>query len=181
MSERIHSRRLGSRERAATAVATFVAAFLFSVSGAALAQTKATLDDIAFLAGCWEGDLGDGSTIRETYTVPRGGTMLGNSQVVGGGKTQFFEFIQLTQTDAGVVYRPSPNAEDSVAFPLVKSSATEAVFENAAHDFPQRISYVFDGNSGLTARIEKLNGEKAQSFAMKAVACGGDVHRKALK
>jgi Domain of unknown function (DUF6265) len=160
--------------------AAAVAAFSLLAAAPASAQPrKHTIDDLAFLAGCWEGEIGDGSVIRETYTAPRGGTMLGNSQVAAGGKTLFFEFIQLAQTDAGVAYKPSPNAKDSVAFPLAKLEGTSVVFENAAHDFPQRISYVLDGGK-LTARIEKLDGQKAQSFAMKATPCGAEAHRKAL-
>lgn len=169
-----------SRRSSRCAMAASVAAFLLFGAGDVLAQAKKpTIDDLAFLAGCWEGDLGDGSSIRETYTAPRGGAMLGNSHVSGGGKTHFFEFIQLVQTDAGVAYKPSPNAKDSVAFPLAKLEGTSVAFENPAHDFPQRISYVLAGDK-LTAKIEKLDGQKAQTFAMKAVSCGGDAHRSAL-
>lgn len=175
MSECSTSRRSFHRARAAAAVAAFS---LFAV-GDVFAQGKPTIDDLAFLAGCWEGDLGDGTVIRETYTAPRGGSMLGNSQVAGGGKTHFFEFIQLAQTDAGVAYKPSPNAKDSVAFPLAKLTGTAVVFENPSHDFPQRIAYTLEGDK-LTARIEKLDGQKAQTFAMKAVPCGGEAHRKAI-
>lgn len=135
------------------------------------ADGKPSLEAVAFLAGCWEGDLGDGAKIRETYTAPRGGLMLGNSQVSAGTKTQFFEFIQLKQTDAGVVYQPSPNAKDAAAFPLVKVAADEAVFENPQNDFPQRITYRYDGKT-LTARIEMMDGSKAETFVMKATACG---------
>jgi hypothetical protein len=146
----------------------------------ASAKNAATLEDVAFLAGCWEGQAGDGTLIRETYTSPRGGAMLGNSQLVGGEKTQFFEFIQLVQTADGVVYRPLPNAKSAATFALVKASEHSVTFENAANDFPQRIAYSYDGADTLTARIEMLNGEKQQSFPMKAVPCGGEIHRKSL-
>lgn len=167
------------RSSATVPVAAVVAAFSLFAVVPVQAQAKPTIDDLSFLAGCWEGDLGDGSVIRETYTAPRGGTMLGNSQVAAGGKTHFFEFIQLAQTESGVAYRPSPNAKDSVAFPLATLDGTAVVFENPAHDFPQRIAYTLVGEK-LTARIERLDGEKAQTFAMKAVPCGAEAHRKAL-
>ncbi len=176
MSQCSHSRWYGHRAKAAATVAAFL---LFAASDVSAQAARPTLDDLAFLAGCWEGELADGSTIRETYTAPRGGAMLGNSQVAAGGKTLFFEFIQLAQTDTGVAYKPSPNAKDSVAFPVAKLTGTAVVFENAAHDFPQRIAYTLEGDK-LTARIEKLDGQKSQTFPMKAVACGGEPHRKAL-
>lgn len=106
--------------------------------------------------------------------------MLGNSQVTGGGETQFFEFIQLVETDRGIVYRPWLNAKNSVNFVLIESSPTQIVFENPAHDFPQRIVYEYDGKEVLTARIEKLDRSKARSFAMRAVPCGGEAHRAAI-
>jgi len=152
-----------------------------AVTQFAAARPPVTLDDVAFLAGCWEGSTGDGGLLRETYTSPRAGAMLGNSQMVRGDRTQFFEFIQLVQTADGVVYRPMPNARSAASFPLVAASDQDAVFENAANDFPQRIAYRYDGARTLLARIEMLNGDKRQSFAMKAVPCGGEVHRKALR
>ncbi|MBB4125448.1 hypothetical protein GGR77_000719 [Xanthomonas translucens] len=159
----------------------FCALLCLAATQVASAKDAATLEDVAFLAGCWEGQAGDGTLIRETYTSPRGGSMLGNSQLVGGDKTQFFEFIQLLQTADGVVYRPLPNAKSAATFALVKASEHSVTFENAANDFPQRIAYSYDGADTLTARIEMLNGQKQQSFPMKAVPCGGEIHRKSLR
>lgn len=163
--------------------AKFVAAvcLVLSTSGHAATNDKFTIDNAAFLAGCWQGDTG-GSSIRETYTAPQAGSMLGNSQLVSKGKTDFFEFIRLVQTPEGVEYRPLPNAKSAASFKLVKASANEVVFENAANDFPQRIVYAFDAGKGLlTARIEKMDGGKAETFPMKAVPCGGETHSKALR
>lgn len=150
---------------------SFVMAFALFLAGNAFAQGKPTVDDLVFLSGCWEGNLADGTTIRETYTTPRGGLILGNSQVTSGGKTLFFEFNRIAQTDGGVAYQPSPKGKESVAFALTKLAGTAVVFENASHDFPQRIAYTREGDK-LTARIEKLDGQEAQSFPMKAVRCG---------
>jgi len=157
------------------------ACLVLSISTQAAPAEKFTIENAAFLAGCWQGDAG-GTLIRETYTAPQAGSMLGNSQLVSKGKTDFFEFIRLVQTPDGVEYRPLPNAKSAASFKLVSSSATNVVFENAANDFPQRIAYTFDAGQGvLTARIEMLDGSKSESFPMKAVACGGETHRKALR
>jgi hypothetical protein len=55
-------------------------------------------------------------------------------------------------------------------FTLVKASLTEAVFENLAHDFPQRILYRKTAQ-GLHARVESADGKKAQDFPMKPAPC----------
>lgn len=148
-----------------------------AVPPAAAAQPSAAeppgIEAVAFLSGCWEGDLGEGVTIRETYTEPRGGAILGNSQVTAGGEAQFFEFSRISVEDGAVVYHPHPMGEPSVKFRLVRSGSGEAVFENPDHDFPQRIVYKLEGEGRLTARIELLDGGKSQRFAMRAVPCAG--------
>lgn len=172
---------IGSEKAARSAKWIAAACLALSTSGHAAGGGTFTIDNAAFLAGCWQGEAG-GANIRETYTAPQAGSMLGNSQVVSKGKTDFFEFIRLVQTPDGVEYRPLPNAKSAASFKLVKASATEVVFENAANDFPQRILYAFDAGKGLlTARIEKLDGSKSESFPMKAVPCGGEVHTRALR
>lgn len=45
------------------------------------------------------------------------------------------------------------------AFRLIKFSASEVVFENPTHDFPQRIIYRLD-KANLFARIEGTNNGK---------------------
>jgi hypothetical protein len=166
--------------RRQTPVAAGLVVFLV-LATAVLAQEEASpgIDRLAFLAGCWQGELDGGTTIRETYTTPDGGMILGNGQIVGGGATRFFEFSRISEEDGGVVYRPYPAGRESVAFPLVTVTATEAVFENPEHDHPQRIVYrAVDG--GLVARVENLDGSRSQELAMRAVPCGGGRHRAAL-
>ena len=46
----------------------------------------------------------------------------------------------------------------------MKVTEEEAVFENAEHDFPQRIRYV-KTEKGITARISMMDGSKATEFA----------------
>ena len=99
--------------------------------------------------------------------------MLGMSRTVRAGKTTGFEFVRIVAGESGLEYvaKPSTNKEET-AFRLVKSSAAEVVFENLAHDFPQRIIYKSQ-TDGLFARIEgtqngKLNG---MDIPMKRVRC----------
>ena len=150
-------------------VAVFFASLV--LVGAAEAQDKKGLAQLSFMVGCWRGDLGEGATLRENHSTPSGGQMMGISQMVAGGETQFFEFIRISEdADGNVAYHPNPGGKESVAFKLVKTSASEAVFENPAHDFPQRITYrLADGK--LVARIERMDGDKREEFAMLSVSC----------
>lgn len=172
---------IGSNTASWFARAVAMTCLVASASGHAAPAEKYTIDNVAFLAGCWQGNTG-GAVIRETYTSPQAGSMLGNSQLMSKGKTDFFEFIRLVQTADGVEYQPLPNAKTAATFKLTKASAAELVFENAANDFPQRIVYAFDAGRGvLTARIGMLDDSKVESFPMTAVPCGGETYRKALR
>ena len=56
---------------------------------------------------------------------------------------------------------PAPLAD--LVFRLVAREAASATFENAAHDYPQRITYARDGDT-LTATISLLDGSKARRW-----------------
>ncbi len=104
---------------------------------------------------------------------PSGGTLIGMSRTVRGGKTTGFEFVRIVTTDAGIEYiaRPSSN-QGETAFKLVKSSRSEIVFENLSHDFPQRIIYRGQPE-GIFARIEGMQNGKLNGIdiPMKRVKC----------
>lgn len=104
---------------------------------------------------------------------PSGTAMLGMSHSVVDGKTREFEFMRVVQEENGDVYFVAmPSGQKETRFKLLKATGTEAVFENATHDFPQRVIYRREGDS-LLGRIEGLrNGEpKAVDFPMKRIAC----------
>ena len=81
--------------------------------------------------------------------------------------------MRIEQTQDGMVFisKPKENPEETV-FRLIRSTPSEFVFENAAHDFPQRVIYKIEGVK-LTGRIEgKINGkEKAIDFPMTRAKC----------
>ena len=134
-----------------------------------------SVDSLSWMAGCWELSVPQRQmTIAEHWMKPAGGTLIGMSRTVRGGKTTGFEYIRVETTADGVYYvaKPSSNKEET-RFKLVKSSSTEAVFENLAHDFPQRIIYRNQSPEELFARIEgtqngKMNG---MDIPMKRAKC----------
>ena len=123
--------------------------------------TKPALNDLAWMTGSWTGT-SQGIEMEEHWTAPKGGSMIGIHRDVGKGRTLSFEFLRIEMQKDQIVYLSMPNGRSpATPFPLKERSATRAVFENAAHDFPQRIIYWKDGND-LRARIEgTLNGKAA--------------------
>jgi DNA-binding beta-propeller fold protein YncE len=145
-----------------------VAAFGGASEGRAEARS---LSDLAFLTGCWKGQLpGEEGTIEERFNAPTAGLILGTSQTVAGGKTKSFEFMRIEQTGEGIVMTPAPMGNKSVPFKLV-GDGRGAVFENLEHDFPKRIIYRLREDGSLVARIEGEKAEQAQEFVMAAVPC----------
>ena len=142
------------------------------------AQTLSSkIEDISWLAGCWERiDPSKDLQISEQWMKPAGGIMLGTGRTVKNGKTVDFEFTRIEQRTEGLFYvaRPAANKEDT-DFKLIRSGKSEIVFENLAHDFPQRVMYRLLPGDRLAARIEGLRGGvlRGVDFPMKRVACDG--------
>ena len=105
------------------------------------------LEDLAWLAGSWSGDiLGAGASTRfEThYTTPQGGVILGASKAfTKDGKLTWYEFERFEVHDGGLQVVPHPNGTASVPFALVEydPAAKRAVFANPQHDYPNRLTY----------------------------------------
>jgi hypothetical protein len=108
--------------------------------------------------------------------APAGGTLLGMSRTVEGGRTVAHEFLEIKETAPGkLAYVAHPSGQTETAFPLAKIGVHEAVFENPEHDFPQRVLYRLDGEGVLRARIEGLQAGRVKGidFPMRRVECGG--------
>ena len=141
-----------------------------AVSG--IAQTKASLDELSWLSGCWEGRQRD-AVIEEIWSKPAGLSMLGLSRTVKNGQTVSFEFMQFREENGTLVFLPQPQGGTRVPFRLVKSADEEMTFENLKHDFPQRIIYQRKGQGLLLASIEGMQNEQPQrqEFQMRKVRC----------
>jgi hypothetical protein len=127
------------------------------------APASARIDDLAWMAGSWVQEK-DGRWTEESWTSPRGGVMLGASRSGRGASLREFEFLRLqVGEDGAVAYIAQPGGGAPVAFPLVQHDGASATFENAAHDYPQRIRYVREGER-LTATISKIDGSGVRSW-----------------
>lgn len=128
----------------------------------ARAQTPVTnLAGLAWLAGNWTGTQG-GVEMEEYWQEPKGNTMLGIHRDVAGGRTVSFEFFRIEANAEGVTYWASPHGKPATPFRLIEQTARRAVFENAKHDFPQRVIYWVSDDGALHAKIEgNMNGKPA--------------------
>ena len=126
---------------------------LFVTTSVTAQGAKAAIADLSWMAGSWTGE-SRGIQMEEHWTAPKGNSMVGIHRDTGKGRTLLFEFLRIEQQGDQIVYLSMPNGRSpATPFPLKEVSSTRVVFENPAHDFPQRIIYWKDGND-LRARIE---------------------------
>lgn len=150
----------------------FILLLLVALAPAETAAPPSSVQDLAWLSGCWasiDGEAGSG----ETWTAPAGGTLLGVSRTVKRGKTVAHEFMQIRETGPGqIAFIALPSGQKEASFPLVRLSGQEAVFENPQHDFPQRVIYRRVGDL-LTGRVEGSEGgeTKGIDFPMERRPC----------
>jgi hypothetical protein len=137
--------------------ASIVAAMLGVLPGCAHAQ------DASWLAGYWL-SCSPGREVSETWSDARAGMMVGAAITLDDGKPSW-EFSRIGPSAAGLSYFALPSGQEAAEFPLskTKSSATRLVFENLAHDFPQRVIYTREGGK-LSARIEGMIDGKFEAM-----------------
>ena len=141
---------------------------LFATAMMPIAAIPATIDDLAWLSGCWAAANQEAGS-EEQWMPPAGGTMFGVSRSVRDGKTVAFEFMRIVeQEDGGLELIASPSGQNTTSFTMLSVDDTEVIFENPDHDFPQRIIYRLTSEEILVGRIEgTINGiEKAVDFPM---------------
>jgi hypothetical protein len=132
------------------------------VSAADAFESKPTLTTISWLSGTWTSDE-RGRQITEQWMSPAGGTMLGMSRTVSRGRTVEYEFLLLrSEANGEINYVAKPSGQAETAFKLIRASATEAVFENPQHDFPQRVIYTLKNGGKLMAAIEGTKDGKTR-------------------
>lgn len=140
------------------ALAALAAGLTLSLAAPGLAAERASLADLAWLTGQWRAQQDDGAVVTETWIVADGGVMPGIGRTVAGGKGQV-EFMRLDEKDGQLAFTAIVGRQQPVTFPLKSATADEWVFENLAHDFPQRVT-LRRCKSGYCPSIEgMMNGK----------------------
>ncbi|MES2379414.1 MAG: DUF6265 family protein [Bacteroidota bacterium] len=135
------------------------------------ATTYTELEKASWLIGNWENKSSEGNA-SEVWKKENDSTLLGASYFIMGKDTASTEFISLHQTGKEIFYAPTIPGQNGglpIEFKLTQSDNNSLVFENPAHDFPQKITYTKITNDSLVAEISgKQQGkEKAMQFPMK--------------
>lgn len=133
---------------------------LLAMPAIGLAQAPAAIDQLRWLAGCWTIDGADAGSV-EYWLAPAGGTMFAISRTVKQGRVAQFEFMTIRTTAEGsLVFVAQPRGVPPTEFPAVSVGPAEAIFENARHDFPNRVTYRQTGPDSMLGRIEGITDGK---------------------
>jgi hypothetical protein len=132
------------------------------------------IEQLNWVLGTWQNVTPDG-TFTEHWERAGEGLFSGHGSFVSPkGDTLFSEYIELEAVNDTLYYKPVVSGQNDgkeTVFEGTAISSDEAVFENPAHDFPQRIIYQKPTDSTLYARIEGIKDgvEKQEEFSFKKV------------
>jgi hypothetical protein len=125
--------------------------------------TVAAPPDLGWMSGYWLSCDG-GREVSETWTGPRGGILLGNGVTTSTGGKVSYEAMRIGPSSAGISFFATPSGQPPAEFPMKSAGAAEVVFENPAHDFPQRVIYRRDGER-LVGRIEGMMDGRLETIS----------------
>lgn len=135
--------------------------FCFVINSAKAQNIK----DFNFMLGKWQMKTEKGKN-TETW-VSKGDSLVGESYSYVDSVRTLTESViikKIKGTWSFCVTGYEKGNEGTTIFKLISSKNDSLVFENKAHDFPQRIYYV-NGDGYLKAWIEgEINGEKKQIY-----------------
>jgi hypothetical protein len=99
--------------------------------------------------------------LYENWRLQNDSTLLGKSyKIAPAGDTLVLEEVTLALRQQTIVYMPNvrgQNNGETVTFKLVSTTNDTYIFDNPAHDFPQRVIYKLPENDQLHAWIEGMD------------------------
>lgn len=127
------------------------------------------IDDLGWMAGCWEQREGNRWT-EECWTRPRGGMMFGSSRTGRGDIIEEWEALRIERHASNGVgpivklgYFAALGGQSWKRFAWSPHRGPGVTFYNAANDYPQRIRYWREGDI-LIAEIALEDGSKARRW-----------------
>jgi hypothetical protein len=127
------------------------------------APPAATVSDLAWMAGHYAGNTGNG-TLEENWTEPEGGSMAALVRSTGDGATNMIELIvieeegdsltlRLKQWDPGM----EPRAEGFQVMELMEIGDKKVVFKNSGSGGLQQLAYSLAGDE-FTISVQTAQG-----------------------
>lgn len=143
-----------------TAAAVLLASGTASPAGA---QGGTRIASVSWLTGCLE--MRRGNRVVEEQRMPeRAGTMVGMGRSIGLRGLDDYELTVIQEDGARLLYVAHPRRQPVATFVASVASADSVVFENPAHDFPQRVGYRRIGTDSVLAWIDGTSEGKKQRF-----------------
>lgn len=133
------------------------------------------LDELSFMAGCWEGPFVRDSlegTMEEHYTTPSENFILGTTRYIINGVTVEYELAVIRRDATGrVALVPYPGGAIGTPFLLTTVADQTAIFENPGNEFPKRVIYRLTQDGRLHARIDTGAGTDGLEWWLSRAEC----------
>jgi hypothetical protein len=135
-----------------------------------LAQAAGQLPPMpSFMTGCWLMKSGDRHA-EECWTLGNAGLMMGSGRAWTGETIDNWEWMRIERGEDGqLTFFASPRGVPATAFKATSITEREAVFENRAHDYPQRVRY-WKTDDGIAAEIAMADGSKPIRYDFKSMS-----------
>ena len=134
---------------------------------------RASIAQVAWIAGDWQGEAGPGAFSQEVWAAPAGDCMMGMWRLVIDGKVKLFETLSITQEEGGPVLRLRHFGRDGVGWEERDKPLTLKVdqigegvvaFAGPGRSGPLRIVYRRTGDDTMTVAVEKDGGSEQFTF-----------------
>lgn len=144
--------------------------------GAEAVAPAPSVQRLAWMSGCWKRTT-PRRVVDEQWMAPAAGLMLGIGRTTNAAGDTLIEFEQtrIEQKDGSLVFTAMPSGQATDSFTMIAMSDSSIVFENKAHDFPQRVGYRLMPDGDMTGWIEGTRDGKSRhvDFPYRRVACPG--------
>jgi hypothetical protein len=138
-----------------------------------MTSPQASLQDINWLAGSWEGKA-FGGEFEEVWTSPSGGSMMGSYKSIDENKTSFYEFIIIQEINNSLLiklkhFHPDlkgwEEKDSTIDFPLVKVTKNKVYFDGYTFEKINEnliIVYVLLGKDDKTEEVKFIYNKKSK-------------------
>jgi hypothetical protein len=133
-------------------------------------RAKATLDQVAWIAGPWTGMLGD-RRIEQHWMAPAANSMVASYRSIQKDRATLYELLAIEQEGESLMLRikhfaPGPGMagreakDESIDHALVRVDGRTAVFEGTGTDNPSRVIFKSPDPDTLTITVERMRDGK---------------------